>query len=242
MQPCVALSTAESEYYALCSGAQEGLLTQQLMKELGMEIGLVLKTDSSAARQASEKIGALRQKHMQLHWHFLKELAHNKVLVIEKVPTAANMSDMLTKAVPKEILRRCILQAESWRMTMEKFDEEHEEMEINLLMMWSDDKVLVRHGDKLVKEDNFWLMIMTMLTIIIGTIGYLYFKVKRYLARTNSPRTRTVATQSQTTYTALAHHATPRFTLVPDLLQGVFEEHGRRIWGQVSTIPRTSSS
>ena len=42
-----------------------------------------------------------------------------------------------------------------------------------MLMMWSDDKVLVRHGDKLVKEDNFWLMIMMMLTIIIGTIGYL---------------------------------------------------------------------
>ena len=166
---------------------------------------------------------------------------HNKVLVIEKVPTAANIRDMLTKAVPKEILRRCILQAESWRMTTEKFDEEHEKMEINLLMMWSDDKVLVRHGDKLVKEDNFWLMIMMMLTIIIGTIVYLYFKVKRYFARTNYPRTRTVATQSQTTYTALAHHATPRFTLVPDLRQGVFED-GRRIWGQVSTIPRTSSS
>ena len=125
---------------------------------------------------------------------------------------------------------------------MVKFDEEHEEMEINLLMTWSDDKALVRHGEKSVKDDNFWLTIMMMLTIIIGTIGYLYFKVKRYLARTNSPRTRTVATQSQTTYTALAHHATPRFTLVPGLLQGVFEADGRRIWGQASTIPRTSSS
>ncbi len=31
------------------------------------------------------------------------------------------------------------------------------------------------------------------------------------------------------------------FTLVPDLRQGVNED-GRRIWGQVSTIPRTSSS
>ena len=114
-------------------------------------------------------------------------------------------------------------------MTKDKFGQEHEEMEINLLMMWSDDKVLVRHGDKLVKEESFWLMIMMVLTIIIGTIGYLHFKVKRYLGRTNSPRTCTVATQSQTTYTALAHHATPRFTLVPDLLQGVFEADGRRI-------------
>ena len=179
---------------------------------------------------------------MQLRWHFLKDLVHNKIVTIEKVPTAANISDMLTKPVSKEILRRCVLRAESWRISLEQFEEEHDKVEINLLMMWSDDKALVRHGDKLAKEDNFWLMIMMMLTIIIGTIGYLYFKVKRYLARPNSSRTRTVATQSQTTYTALAHHATPRFTLVPDLLQGVFEADGRRIWGQVSTIPRTSSS
>ena len=60
VQPCVALSTAESEYYALCMGAQEGILAQQLALELSLDLGLVLKTDSAAARQATEKIGALR--------------------------------------------------------------------------------------------------------------------------------------------------------------------------------------
>ncbi len=62
----MALSTAESEYYALCSEAQEGILAQQLAHELGIELGLVLKTDTAAARQATEKIGAVRRKHMLL--------------------------------------------------------------------------------------------------------------------------------------------------------------------------------
>ena len=60
VQPCVSLSSAESEYYALCTGAQEGILAQQLAGELGENFDLILRTDSAAAKQASEKIGALR--------------------------------------------------------------------------------------------------------------------------------------------------------------------------------------
>ena len=53
---------------------------------------------------------------------------------------------------------------------------------------------------------------------------------------------RTMGTQSQTTYTALARHATPRFTVLPDQMHGSFDEGGRRSWGsQARTLtPRTT--
>ena len=79
------------------------MLAQQLALELSLDLGIVLKTDSAAARQATEKIGALRQKHMQLRWHFSKDLLHSGVIGIEKVPTLMNISDMLTKAVTWQI-------------------------------------------------------------------------------------------------------------------------------------------
>ncbi len=66
-------------------GTQEGILAQQLLKEMNFELSLVLKTDSSAARQATERIGALRQKHMQLRWHFLKDMVHQGMVTIQKV-------------------------------------------------------------------------------------------------------------------------------------------------------------
>jgi hypothetical protein len=80
-----------------------------LASELGENFDLTLRTDSAAAKQASEKIGAFRQKHMQLRWHFLKDLVHSGLIKIEKVQTTRNVADMLTKAVPKQILQRCML-------------------------------------------------------------------------------------------------------------------------------------
>ena len=50
----------------MCTGAQEGILAQQLAGELGENFDLILRADSAAAKQASEKVGAVRQKHMQL--------------------------------------------------------------------------------------------------------------------------------------------------------------------------------
>ena len=71
----------------MCGGVQEGRLTQQFMSELGLVVGLVLKTDSSAGKQAAEKVGSLKQEHMQLRYHFLKDLVRAGLVVMEKVAT-----------------------------------------------------------------------------------------------------------------------------------------------------------
>ena len=99
----------------------------------------------------------------------------------------------------------------------------------------SDGTALVPYGDQCPRpDDDKWSvrMLIFIVIMIAGIVIYIWRMMKK-LWNKIYPTTRTVGTQSQTTYTALAHHATPRFTLVSDLRQGVFED-GRRIWGQVS--------
>ena len=246
VQPCVALNSAESEYYALCSGAQEGILAQQLALELGFSFGLILKTDSLSAKQATEKIGALRQKHMQLRWHFLKDLVHNGLITIEKVPTLMNISDMLTKPVSRQILRRCLAQAESWRMDEEQiceeqtFDEQLVELNVVERGVVLRDQCLTQARDKWTTP---WLVMLILATGALAVYTYhVMLNCMKRVQKIVRATMRTMGTQSQTTYTALARHATPRFTVLPDQLHGSFDEGGRRSWGsQARTLtPRTT--
>ena len=62
----------------------------------------------------------------------MKDLVHNGLITIEKVPTLMNISDMLTKPVTRQTLRRCLAQAESWCIDGERVDEEYV-VEINMV-------------------------------------------------------------------------------------------------------------
>ena len=142
---------------------------------------------------------------------------------------------MLTKPVPRQTLRRCLIQAESWRTPEKERVQEENIAEIHMITL--EENATNTDEEQTSTEMGMFLM---MMTIIVGLAGFAYLRAvaKRCCRR----MTRTVGTQSQTTYTALAHHATPRFNVVPDLLQGVFEENGRRLWGQVSTMTASRTS
>ena len=114
-QPCVALSSAEAEYYALAVGIQEALLVQSVLRELGFTVEIIAHTDSSAAKQAAEKVGCLKQKHMQLKDMFVKDMLMKGMLTIEKVGTLDNPADMLTKALSAQKLEACLHMIPSWK-------------------------------------------------------------------------------------------------------------------------------
>ena len=66
LQPVVALSAAEAEYYSIVTGVQRTLAVQALLSELNLKTRLVVRTDSSAAKQSIEKVGLLHVKHMSM--------------------------------------------------------------------------------------------------------------------------------------------------------------------------------
>lgn len=107
--PNVATSTAESEYIAISETAKELLHIRNVLISLGFEITLpiVIKTDSNNAMSIAkiERINA-RTKHIDIRYHFIRELIRIGVIELARVSSADNLSDCMTKNVGPNILAR----------------------------------------------------------------------------------------------------------------------------------------
>ena len=100
-------------------GIQEGRQVQSFLEELGFPTQLEAWTDSSAAKQTAEKVGTLHMKHLQLKELFVKDMIAAGLLTVHKERTSENPVDCLTKSVPGDVLRRCILSTKLWRVLLE---------------------------------------------------------------------------------------------------------------------------
>jgi hypothetical protein len=106
-QKTPALSSAEAELYAIGSGAVETLGTATLLKEFGIYDGVpVLRSDSQSALDVCRKRGPGRMKHIELKLLAIQEWTKEGRLTVRKVDTKENPSDVLTKAMTKELLTK----------------------------------------------------------------------------------------------------------------------------------------
>ncbi|CAK0892249.1 unnamed protein product, partial [Prorocentrum cordatum] len=97
----IGLSSAESEYYALTKGGCSGLGLQSHLADWGLQLQLLLYTDSSSARAAAARRGVGKNtRRIQTRMFWLQERAAAKHLRALKVATESNPADMLTKALP----------------------------------------------------------------------------------------------------------------------------------------------
>ena len=98
----MAWSSAESELYALGSGAVEAQGFATLLEECGEPTVPVQHRDSRSALHVVKKLGPGRMKHIALRMVALQELYANKRLKFAKVHADENESDMRTKPMTKE--------------------------------------------------------------------------------------------------------------------------------------------
>ncbi|CAI7899423.1 unnamed protein product [Closterium sp. NIES-54] len=104
-QPVVALSTTESEYISLCHCIQEGVWLKRLFGEFGHEFdgGVPVFVDNqSAIALAQNACLHGRTKHMQVRWHFIKEMVASGEVILRWCPTNRQAADILTKPLPFE--------------------------------------------------------------------------------------------------------------------------------------------
>ena len=109
-QATVALSSAESELYAIGTGATESLHLVHFLKETfgnSIKITLQICTDSSAGKSIATRIGSSKKaKHIELKYLFMRQLVQSNILQICKIRTDENRADILTKHVSLETLLR----------------------------------------------------------------------------------------------------------------------------------------
>ncbi|KAJ5124616.1 Reverse transcriptase RNA-dependent DNA polymerase [Penicillium bovifimosum] len=114
-QPCVALSTTESEYIAEALAVQEALWLTQLLLEIGIEGFLkkpipIYADNNGAIALASNPEFHAATKHIAIRFHRLRdEVAAGSVRFV-KIPTAQMAADGLTKPLAKIMFRRWISQ------------------------------------------------------------------------------------------------------------------------------------
>lgn len=104
-QACVALSTAEAEYIALSSAAQESVWLRRLTTELGSPPQgptIVFEDNQSAMAMCRNPQFHGRSKHIDIKHHFVREQVASNNIELVYCPTKEMTADMFTKGLARE--------------------------------------------------------------------------------------------------------------------------------------------
>ncbi|GKA27622.1 retrotransposon protein, putative, ty1-copia subclass [Tanacetum coccineum] len=110
LQHVVALSTTEAKYMALTEAVKEAIWLRGLLEELGVELNTVaVNCDNQGTIHLSRNhVFHERTKHINVRYHFIKEVLEAKTVKVLKVGTEHNVVDALTKVVPGLKLQHCL--------------------------------------------------------------------------------------------------------------------------------------
>ncbi|CAN0866868.1 Retrovirus-related Pol polyprotein from transposon TNT 1-94, partial [Linum grandiflorum] len=104
LQKCVALSTTEAEFIAATEASKELLWMKKFLNELGFrqERPQLFCDSQSAIHLAKNSTFHSRSKHIDVRYHWIRDVVESKQLQLEKIHTDENGSDMCTKSLPRE--------------------------------------------------------------------------------------------------------------------------------------------
>ena len=112
-QQVIATSSGEAEYYGMVKGASNGFGISGMLRDSGVDIGVTIRTDSSAAKGIASRRGLGKVRHIELAQLWLQDQVARGRVRIEKIRGEDNFADSLTKhASPERILQtmRCASQ------------------------------------------------------------------------------------------------------------------------------------
>ena len=103
-QTCVALSSTEAEYVALCQVAKESVWMVEFLEGLGVSIhnAMMINVDNQGAiALARNPVFHDRSKHIDIQYHFTRGLVRSGKVALNYVPTKEMLADVLTKPLPR---------------------------------------------------------------------------------------------------------------------------------------------
>ena len=104
-QRAVARSTTEAEYWALANAASETMWLSTLLKELAFpvtESPQLLCDNLGATHLSFNPVNHSRMKHIQINFHFVRDLVHKGSLQVKHVHTQDQIADLLTKPLSRQ--------------------------------------------------------------------------------------------------------------------------------------------
>jgi hypothetical protein len=109
LQATVALSTTEAEYMAISEACKEAIWLRGLYNELcGLKVCVTLFCDSqSAIHLSKDSMYHERTKHIDVKYHFTREVIAQGDIKVVKISTLKNPADMWTKPVTLTKFETC---------------------------------------------------------------------------------------------------------------------------------------
>lgn len=108
LQKLTAQSTVEAELMALSSAPREGMYLTNLLRERGVQIGkFSISSDSTGALHlAGNAAYSGRTKRISTRYYMLRDWIDSGRIKIQHVPGTLQLSDLLTKHLPKPTFTR----------------------------------------------------------------------------------------------------------------------------------------
>lgn len=107
-QDCVSLSSKEAEYISLSEACQELIWLQNLLKNFHVanKKNVMYEDNQSCLTSlSSEKFGS-KSKHIEIRYHFAKDLKKRNLVNFQYCPSENMIADMLTKPLESVKLRK----------------------------------------------------------------------------------------------------------------------------------------
>ena len=110
LQPTVALSTTEAEFMAATEAVKEAMWMRGLLGELSLgHKEITVYCDSqSAIHLTKDQMFHDRTKHIDVKYHFIREVIAQGNVKVKKIGTEDNPADMLTKPLPVTKFKYCL--------------------------------------------------------------------------------------------------------------------------------------
>ena len=103
-QNCISISTAEAEYVSAGHCATQLLWLKSMIKDYGInqETMVMLCDNMSAINISKNPVQHSRTKHIDIRYHFIKDLVEQKIITLEYIDTSKQLSDIFTKPLGLE--------------------------------------------------------------------------------------------------------------------------------------------
>jgi hypothetical protein len=108
-QPTVALSSTEAEYRGAVVATCEAIWLKRLLKDLHEEVSdstVIYSNNLSSIQLAKNPVFHARTKHIEVHYHSVRERVLSGEVELQRVPTDRQTADIFTKPLGLERLRQ----------------------------------------------------------------------------------------------------------------------------------------
>jgi hypothetical protein len=108
-QPTVALSSTEAEYRGAAVATCEAVWLKRLLKDLHEEVSdptVIYSDNLSSIQLAKNPVFHARTKHIEVHYHFVRERVLSGEVQLQYIPTDRQTADIFTKPLGLDKLRQ----------------------------------------------------------------------------------------------------------------------------------------